>query len=1549
MRPFFEIPYYHRTLSPAWARELLRQSREIAGVPGMREVGTGGGLETPEALHFLSELYAETKNELNALLEQRMQDRKFIDERMHACHTFNAEMGRDWLDKDYLLPLGLQDARGRTVMGALGDHALKPGGRLVAELPEHLRGVHVTLFGPPDSAKMAINAMNAYHRKLPGEPAIVEELLAAQKSAPYWGADDEDSKTPIRSDLVDAGVNLTACFEGTLKHREGAKHYQLAQHKLALPIKRFPGLALPCTFLFQGENPIPLHLYDFALHLFRNHANPKALTFYVPKLENEEEARYLHRVIAAAESKLQALHPQYKLGSVRLMIVLENPRAILRTHEIMDALYPYFAGASLGWHDYLASTARLFRNEPHYRIPVKADPDIVIKYIQASHRLLSDVVGSRGGVQVGGMYGILPIGADPRSPSFQVTLRGFIKDVVTQLKRKLTGFWVAHPDFVRLGLALVEAWRRREAGDPSALRSLVADLLEPALAAETQKFIDGPDISGLDREDPHYVRALIVADIAQSDFIPNNDPEEIRYNVFQSLQYLADWLAGSGCVALPTVISGTPVRVMDDLATAERSRWEVWHELHHGRFALEDFIRIAHEEMNFIRRDRSDSKKIVQVKWDARTAKWYPIAFRLMLKLMTDREPAEFAPELLQPFTVESVRSSEDPWSQALRIDAKKVALEPKVARLNHYFEILGVDRFAREMTELALEDPREAERIVLGLSREEILQGASFHGDIGQSRATLDARAAGEQSGVDPSAERLLEELRVQGAKYLAKHGFKFLISAQGKSGEQMLTQLKERIGNPTEKELVHARQALWQITQKRMGVAPRALEKLEELRKKHRVVAAQIAVSCGRHAQSLVFGEGVEHSTPFQIASLSKMLATAFACEHFARAGMGLNSKVNALLEKAGSPYRIPGGDEVEIAHLLSHRALNLHYVNGAKRSQKLPSALELLSGHSALGYAPIALAHPAGTRFQYSGGGFLVLEHLLEARLRLPIGKAMLSFFEELGAQEWGLDPLGPCATGHRSDGTPMEGGGSLQFPLLAAGMLASARAVQSFMHAMESAYHSLAGSGPISHASAVQMLHGRDFGARAFMGCEMGLGVFTIEAGENRFALHQGANDGFRALTLHCFKGPDRGKGFTILCNADNNGVAFVAEAARLLLRELGVKGVDFERWSEAHFDLSSIPQEQIVNRGYKELLLSAFEPDLPEEIVVRGPIHPWSALNVAVGGEITRVSNQRFARAENLLSPHDPVFDPELFGRQGKIMDSWESARHNLWGVEELEFKLKRTSMVRFVSLSTKFHDGNQAEWVEILGMTRGGDWVPVLPRTLMAGHAHFEAELPVATSELTHIRVQMGPDGGLTRLGLYAEAPAKFPLLSEARCERFKELIPKSLKPLTIPYAPEALEVASNRKRVRAHDAASLALGARVLRASNEHYGPAAQVISPFPPLHMFDGLESARSRKAGHFEEVDLALAGPTRVDSVLLDFTYFVNNNPLEVSLYGRTSVKDEWKELMLRVPVKAYAGNVMEIRLPARPLCSELRVRTHPDGGINRIKVRGEVLPA
>ncbi|NDF15645.1 hypothetical protein EB061_10035 [bacterium] len=502
----------------------------------------------------------------------------------------------------------------------------------------------------------------------------------------------------------------------------------------------------PCAFLFYEGRPLPLHLYDFALHLHAHWRNPDALFYYVPKLENEEEAAYIRLMIETAEELILAEHPSYRKGSIRLFIVLENPRAIFRVHEIMNELHPYFAGASLGWHDYLASTARLFKNDGNYRIPVKADPDIVIKYIKASHDLLAQVVGSRGGIKIGGMYGILPIDNELSSPSFQLTMKGFIRDVITQMKRDLTGFWVAHPDFIRIGIALTEAWKRKDS-EPALLDTLVCALLQPGHHADILAFIHGPDIEGLKTEHPLYPRSLIVADLKESSFIANHDPEEVRYNVFQSLQYLTDWLSGNGCVALPAHLQGVPVRVMDDLATAERSRWEVWHEIRHGRVSLEDFVRIAHEELRFIRKDLSNDRKIVQVKWDHRTEKWYPIAFELMLQLMTDPEPVEFASELLLPFTIESIRRDPDPLAKIKSMCPGKYRLEAGLERLNRYFSICGTMAFAKPMAGRIAPDAVFGENLIRGLNLEELLEAASFHGDIGESKRTLDEVAAREQA----------------------------------------------------------------------------------------------------------------------------------------------------------------------------------------------------------------------------------------------------------------------------------------------------------------------------------------------------------------------------------------------------------------------------------------------------------------------------------------------------------------------------------------------------------------------------------------------------------------------------------------------------------------------------------------------------------------------------------------------------------------------------------------------------------------------------------
>ena len=225
--PFFDIPYYHDYVSPELARHLLKSATPVKGVPDLLEVGAGGGLETTSALNFLVELYDTLKPALAEVLGRRINDRKFMDERVKACYEYNQRIERDFSDPAYKTIIGLEDATGRIGIGPKNENYCAKGGKMVAPIPKFLQGPHVTLFGPPDSIKLSINAMNAYHRKLKGEPKIVEELLATQKFSAKWGADDEDSKTPLRQDLIESAVNLTDCFDGTLSLQEGDKSYAL--------------------------------------------------------------------------------------------------------------------------------------------------------------------------------------------------------------------------------------------------------------------------------------------------------------------------------------------------------------------------------------------------------------------------------------------------------------------------------------------------------------------------------------------------------------------------------------------------------------------------------------------------------------------------------------------------------------------------------------------------------------------------------------------------------------------------------------------------------------------------------------------------------------------------------------------------------------------------------------------------------------------------------------------------------------------------------------------------------------------------------------------------------------------------------------------------------------------------------------------------------------------------------------------------------------------------------------------------------------------------
>jgi allantoicase len=205
--------------------------------------------------------------------------------------------------------------------------------------------------------------------------------------------------------------------------------------------------------------------------------------------------------------------------------------------------------------------------------------------------------------------------------------------------------------------------------------------------------------------------------------------------------------------------------------------------------------------------------------------------------------------------------------------------------------------------------------------------------------------------------------------------------------------------------------------------------------------------------------------------------------------------------------------------------------------------------------------------------------------------------------------------------------------------------------------------------------------------------------------------------------------------------------------------------------------------------------------------------------------------------------------------------------------------------------------------------------------------------------------VSQFPDGGFTRLGLYQELPEAEKKSFDGSTRVYDEKVPQTKKPLAIPYSPDEEEITRNWKSVSGEfNNASLALGAKIISATDEHYSPASAMLSPAGPINMFDGLESARSRTPGHFEEVVLSVARPLPVHRIELDFTFFVNNNPLEVSIDAFDG--HVWKELVPKTRVKAFRGSVKRFDLTDSGKVERLRLRAYPCGGLNRFKALSRI---
>ena len=373
------------------------------------------------------------------------------------------------------------------------------------------------------------------------------------------------------------------------------------------------------------------------------------------------------------------------------------------------------------------------------------------------------------------------------------------------------------------------------------------------------------------------------------------------------------------------------------------------------------------------------------------------------------------------------------------------------------------------------------------------------------------------------------------------------------------------------------------------------------------------------------------VYDSTFFEIASLSKPLAAAFALRYFSAAGIAMDSAVNPLLAAAGSPFQLKSAagcpaewaDAVTLTQLLDHTGLGMHYVNGVPRSEPFPPVLALISGTAEKPaphrYASLELTKAPGSAFGYSGGGFLVLQHLLECREGKPVAELLDADLRARGGACVGLglsfatEPPGKAhACGYDADGGAYAGG-RLNFPPLAAGALGTPAALADWLRQLALAYKNPEGCGAVTHAAARAMLDvdGKpELGAYAFMKAKMGVGMFVFSAAAadagappNRWMLHQAANDGFRGVLLVCFDGPDAAdgpRGLVVLCNGDNNGMLLNCAVCRELLASKAafdppLQGLDWGRvpsMSEG-FSTEGLAQAEIVNLGLRDLVLNAF--------------------------------------------------------------------------------------------------------------------------------------------------------------------------------------------------------------------------------------------------------------------------------------------------------------------------------------------------------------------
>jgi malate synthase len=396
---------------------------------------------------------------------------------------------------------------------------------------------------PPDLADRRVEITGPTDRKM--------VINALNSGAKVFMADFEDANSPTWENMIDGQRNLSAAIDRTIRLEQGEKVYELKEEIATLLVRPRGWHLVERHFEVDGK-PMSGSLFDFGLYLFRNHERLKQAGtgpyFYLPKLESHREARLWNKVFERAQDELGV--PR---GTCRATVLIETILGAFEMDEILYELGPHATGLNAGRWDYLFSVIKKLGHRPEFVLPDRNAVTMRAPFMYAYAELLVQTCHRRGAHAIGGMAAFIPSRRDAEVNA--IALEKVREDKEREAGQGYDGTWVAHPDLVPVAKEIFD----RVLGE----RPNQLDVL---------------------REDVN-VTAADLLDVAAT---PGDITEDgLRNDVSVGIQYLAAWLKGSGAVAI--------FNLMEDAATSEISRSQVWQWLHHGKVSPQQVERITEE------------------------------------------------------------------------------------------------------------------------------------------------------------------------------------------------------------------------------------------------------------------------------------------------------------------------------------------------------------------------------------------------------------------------------------------------------------------------------------------------------------------------------------------------------------------------------------------------------------------------------------------------------------------------------------------------------------------------------------------------------------------------------------------------------------------------------------------------------------------------------------------------------------------------------------------------------------------------------------------